>query len=165
MSVSDEFRERLLNARTEMGHIASLWRFIVGARAILLVTTSTAIGTVMNMYHTGLASFKTAKITDTGQIISLVSSVPSPIANLIAAAILAGVLVAIIVIDMALSRIEKQLELRGVILEITTADSDGVFSRTLKLDRQVRIGFISLRLITTVVISAWIVFFLNLARS
>jgi len=162
MSVSEEFRERLLNARTEVGHVASLWRFIVGARAILLVTTSTAIGTVMNMYHTGLAEFKTARITETGQVISVVSSVPSPIADAVAILILASVFIAVVIIDFALSRIEAQLELRGSLLEKLVADGDGIFTRTLQMDHYVQIGFLSLRLIACVVVCAWIGFFLNL---
>ncbi|OHB20354.1 MAG: hypothetical protein A2854_01200 [Parcubacteria group bacterium RIFCSPHIGHO2_01_FULL_56_18] len=155
-----EERVQLLEAlRLEYGSAVRAVLLMLAARTAILITSATLIGTVTNMYFSGLSSFKLAKVTATGEIISLLGNTPRALLAAFIAMLIGLIIVAIYSFDDELENIQVKLVDRGTVLEHKFGSGEGLFHQLRRLEQQIRQGFMIARLVLFVIGLRWAAFF------
>lgn len=163
----DQWQERVQHLealRLEYGSVARAVGIILAARAALLITSATLIGTVTNMYFSGLSSFKLAKITATGDVISTLGNTPKFLLAVFIAMLIGLIVIAVFSFDDEMKKIEQTLILRGSCLEAIFTFENGLFKRVQDLEPSIQRGFQIARHVLIVIALGWASFFIYIGH-
>lgn len=155
-SVSEEMKERLASLRGEYGVVVTLWRFIATSRAILLATTTTAVGVMMNSMRSGVATVHSIQSGPMGPVIIFSPNVPDYFVAITIGVIVALVVSAIIAADITLGRAMGGCLSRGEALETDMAIGRGVLTVLKEHQFQMHSVFFAGRIILGVVACFWV---------
>lgn len=158
----NEHIEKLESLRTEYGSISRGVLIILASRAALLITSATLIGTITNIYFSGLSSFKIAKVMPTGDVISLMGNTPRALMATFIAMLIGLVIIAIYSFDDELNKIQTSLIARGQSIEVVFQTGDGMFHQIKSLEQAIQNGFMIARSVLFVIGSGWAMFFVVL---
>lgn len=158
----DRWEERKLHFETfrlEYSSLARALGIVLAARAALLITSATLIGTITNMYFSGLSTFKLAKIDATGDVISTLGNTPRFVLTVFIAMLIGLVVTAVYSFDDALGEIQNILITRGSFLERTLSTEEGLFHQFRILEPLIAEGFGIARIVLFVIAFGWATFF------
>jgi hypothetical protein len=156
----DERMQLLDTWRNEYSNIARATLIALSARAALLLTSATLVGTITNIYYSGLSSFKLAKVMPTGDIISLLGNTPRMLLTVFIAMLIGLIIVAIYSFDDELAQVQKRFTERGVQLEQMLGNVGGLMHCLQSLENQLQNGFLIARSVLFVIGLGWAGFFI-----
>lgn len=150
----------LESLRQEYGSLARGIGLLLACRAALLLTSATLIGTIANMYFSGLSSFKLAKVEPSGDVISILGNTPSLLLAVFIAMLIGLVVTTVFAFDDEFRAIITTLLMRGSQIEDTLGTGQGLFHQLRHLESLLEYGFGIARMVLVVVALGWALFFI-----
>lgn len=154
--VSEENKVILTSLRSEYSAVIQMWRFIGVSRVVIIATTTTAIGVLMNSFRSGVAAIKAVQSTPLGPIATFDVQAPAYGVAISISLIAIVITFTVIVADTILGRLATRCAIRGMDIEALIGNSQGISRTLFSFDREFRSIFIAGQVILSAVALFWV---------